>query len=59
MVENMSELVQPIKKPRLHFIAVKNGFEFHYHEKTEFDARSKASQELGWCSDFYQVKDEP
>lgn len=42
--------------PLLHFIAVKNGHDFHYHEKTEYDARIKASVELGTCSDFYQVK---
>lgn len=53
----MSETAQRIKKPLLHFVAVKNGNEFHYHEKTEYDARSKASQELGTCSDFYQVNE--
>jgi hypothetical protein len=45
------------KAAKLHFIAVKNGSKFHYHEKTEFDARTKASVELGTCSDFYQFKE--
>lgn len=45
------------KKPLLHFVAVKNSHEFYYHEKTEFDARTKAFSELGSCSDFYQVNE--
>lgn len=48
-------VMQPVKKPLLHFVAVKNGHKFHYHEKTEFDARTRACSELGTCSDFYQV----
>lgn len=47
------------KKPVAHFVAVKNGDQFHYYEKTEFEARTRVFSELGSCSDFYQVKDEP
>lgn len=56
--EVLPEIFNKIRAAELlHFIAVKNGQEFHYHEKTEFDARTKAFSELGACSDFYQVEE--
>lgn len=42
-------------RPLLYFVAIKNGMKFNYVARKEYDARSQASQELGSCSDFYQV----
>lgn len=54
----MSETAQPAKNKLLHFVAVKNGQKFNFcNEKTEYDARTRASVELGTCSEFYQVND--